>query len=75
MSGRFTLTLAGDGTASESQTGLIVGTVQPDGAVVLALRIEGATDTRLDGTRAENGDVSAVWASTTVRLKPRERSR
>jgi hypothetical protein len=38
-----------------------VGTVQPGGAVVLTLRIEGATDRRLEGTRAENGDVSAVW--------------
>ena len=61
LSGSFTLTLAVDGAASESQTGLIVGTVQADGAVVLTLRIEGATDTRLEGTRAENGDVSGVW--------------
>jgi hypothetical protein len=30
-------------------------------AVVLTLRIEGATDTRLEGTRAENGDVAGVW--------------
>jgi hypothetical protein len=28
---------------------------------VLALRIEGATDTRLQGTRAMIGDVSGVW--------------
>ena len=61
LSGSFTLTLAVDGAASESQTGLVVGTVQPDGAVVLTLRIEGATGTRLEGVRAENGNVSGVW--------------
>jgi hypothetical protein len=61
LSGGFALTLAVEGAPRESQSGLVLGTVQPDGAVVLTLRIEGATDTRLEGTRAENGDVSGVW--------------
>jgi hypothetical protein len=74
LSGSFTLTLAVDGAASESQSGLIVGTVQADGAVVLTLRIEGATDTRLEGTPPRMAMSRGSGASTTARpSKPRER--